>query len=231
MPRWAEDIGDRRPRQADLRPVVGAVSDRHAPPVGAVSDRDQILDQTQTHRRQIRPPQEFAEGFTLLELVIVITLVILLFLTAWNRLMPLRGDAEAAHVVSVIGTLRSALGMVASEQVMEGGLEALTELADTNPMALLQQTPDNYIGTRPGDIPPGSWYFDDDSATLRYRVRFPQYLAAAPQDPVELAWRIHVTGDDQPNGVHLAALDNPHWPGHSRALRELAAGTDPGPDE
>lgn len=219
MPHWAE---------RDTI-VTGAESGRELP---APATRIKAL---QANRCGLRPRGPICvythtqAGFTLLELVIVITLVIVLFLTAWNRLVPLRGDAEAAHVIGVVGNLESALGIVASETVLHGGLESLAELADSNPMALLQQTPGNYLADRPGEIPPGAWYFDRDSATLRYRVRFPQYLAGAPPAPAELGWRIHVTGDDQPTGVRLVALDdNPYWSGHSHSIRKLVSGIEPG---
>lgn len=176
-----------------------------------------IAGDRRPRRADLRP-----RGFTLLELIIVIILVALLFLTAYNRLMPLRGDAEAAHVTTVIGNLRSALGLAASERVMTDGVGALEELAGIDPVTLLQQVPDNYIGTAGASIPPGSWYFEPDARELRYRVRYPRYLEGAPNAPVDLAWRVRVIGEaGKPAGVHLAALDEIGWPGHSRALRDL----------
>lgn len=158
----------------------------------------------------------------MLELVIVIMLVIILFTVAFNRLMPLRGDAEASHVTGIVGSLRSALALAAAEKVTRGGLEALDELAAINPMSLLSERPDNYLG-EDAVPPPGNWYFDTASGELRYRVRFPEYLTDAPEDPVELAWRVELLGAGQARrGVHLTALDTHRWPGHSHALRELA---------
>jgi len=161
-------------------------------------------------------------GFTLLELVLVIILVIVLFSIAFDRLMPMRGDAEAAHVTGVVGGLRSALALTSAEKVTLQGLEALDELVGINPMTMLAEQPDNYLGedARPE---PGSWYFAAEAEELRYRVRYPEYLAGAPEPPVELAWRIELLGDgERRRGVHLVALEPWSWPGHSRALRELS---------
>lgn len=173
-------------------------------------------------------PGRTSRGFTLLELVIVISLVVLLFLTAYWRLLPLRGDAEAAHVATTIGTLRSNLGLVVAERILDDSLEGATGLAEANPMALLARPPGNYLGEiEPGqdaEIPRGSWYFDPASRELRYRVRYPQYLEDAPASgPVELSWQVRLAyadrntdgrydaEEDGLKGVHLRELDNPEW--------------------
>lgn len=168
-------------------------------------------------------------GFTLLELVIVIILVVLLFLTATWRLLPLRGDAEAAHVATTIGALRSALGLAVTERIVEESLDSAIELDSSNPMALLSQTPSNYIGEIEPDadsaIEAGRWYFDPAERLLHYRVRFPQYLEdPSIEPPVDLSWRVRLNyrdsdengafdaGVDSLRGIGLEALDNPGWP-------------------
>ncbi len=168
-------------------------------------------------------------GFTLFELIIVIVLVGLLFLIASWRLLPLRGDAEAAHVATTVGALRSALGLEVTERIVEDSLDSAAELDRTNPMPLLAEVPGRYIGevesAQEADIPPGSWYFERTSGQLRYRVRFPQYLAGPKREgPVELSWQVrlrYLDRDDdgryEPNadslrGIALEAMDNPRWP-------------------
>ncbi len=148
--------------------------------------------------RNTHPPG--IQGFSLLELVIVIILVVLLFTVALNRLAPLRGDAEAAHVATVIGSLRSAIGMEAASRVVREGPQGLAELEGINPMTLLQEVPEQYVGIRrtgqSNDIPAGAWYFDDDVGVLVYRVRFPQYLEDSPTAPVELRWQVRLQFED-----------------------------------
>lgn len=167
-------------------------------------------------------------GFTLFELIIVIVLVGLLFLIASWRLLPLRGDAEAAHVATTIGTLRSALGLEVTERIVEDSLASAATLDGANPMALLASQPGNYIGevasATAAKISPGDWYFERNSGQLRYRVRFPRYLADPPvEKPVELAWEIRLryvdrddngeydSNTDSLRGIALEALDNPKW--------------------
>lgn len=170
-------------------------------------------------------------GFTLLELVIVIVLVILLFLTAWWRLMPLRGSAEAAHVATTVGTLRSALGMHVAERIVTDSLGAVAELDGGNPMPLLEQPPVTYIGeieTSRADIAPGSWYFETQTGHLGYRVRHPQYLVEPPPEPVDLRWRIRVRRGGRQGSVRAVTLE----PLHARRWRPFNAEaelTDPKP--
>lgn len=185
--------------------------------------------------RSARQPYRAVQGgFSLLELVIVVILVALLFLFAFDRLMPLRGQAEGTQVASTIGALRSALGMEVAERIVDRGHEAIAKLEGSNPMTLLQQRPERYLGARTdpetSDIPGGAWYFDPDQGVLRYRVRFPQYLEGEPEPPVNLSWRVRLQYDDEGQtgrydpdtdtlrGVTLAPLDTHRWPDLPRRL-------------
>lgn len=166
----------------------------------------------------------------------VIILVIILFLVAFDRLLPLRGDAEAAHVATVIGGLRSAIGLEAAARVSREGLPALAELEGINPMTLLQDWPDTYIGETAGpdttEIDPGAWYFETGSEALVYRVRFPQYIEGEPESPTELRWRVTVQYEDtdgsgrfepesdRARGLRLEPLDTHEWPGKPRGRIE-----------
>lgn len=175
---------------------------------------------------EARPARRDQTGFTLLELVIVIILVILFFMTAWWRLMPLRGDAEAAHVATTIGTLRSALGLQVAERIVNDSLDAIAELDGSNPMQLLGQTPGRYIGeirSADPDTPPGTWYFEKESGRLGYRLRYPQYLVGSPEEPVDLYWQIRAQFSETNTGgmsdvkrgrvraISLKALHEQRW--------------------
>lgn len=168
-------------------------------------------------------------GFTLFELIIVVVLVGLLFLIASWRLLPMRGDAEAAHVATTVGALRSALGLEVTERIVHDSVDSAAELEGANPIPLLGRAPTNYIGevdsADRADIPTGSWYFDRATRQLRYRVRFPRYLAEPAVDrPVDLSWEVGLRyldrdddGDYDPRvdslrGIVFEAIDNPEWP-------------------
>ena len=147
------------------------------------------------------------EPLRLLQLVIIIILISLLILVAAWRVLPLRGHAEAAHVTTVIGGLRSAVGLTVAETVVRDGLAALSALDGSNPMALLQEWPERYRGPVLSDqratVPPGYWYFEPDTGRLGYRVRFTQYLAEPRQDPIHLRWRLTLGFDDLDGSGHF----------------------------
>jgi len=168
-------------------------------------------------------------GFTLLELVVVMILVGILFSVAAWRLLPLRGDAEAAHVATTIGTLRSALGLSLADHVLRGQYQALQTLDGSNPMDLMLETPERYAGIVSGRdigrVPPGHWYFIEESGLLGYRVRFPHYLLDSPADPVHLHWRVVMafdastdaaapeqTSGPRPIGLRLVPQQTHPWP-------------------
>lgn len=154
-------------------------------------------------------------GFTLLELIIVIILVVLLFLVAFDRLLPLRGQAEAAHVGSTVGTLRSALGMTTAQRVLDDGISQLSEMNGSNPMGLLAETPDNYIGeiesANDEEVQRGQWYFERATDRLGYRVRYPQYLEQPVDESVHLTWRVTLSFTDKDgNGAYDPGIDAVH---------------------
>lgn len=162
-----------------------------------------------------RPAPRSQRGFTLLELIIVIVLVVLLFLVAYDRLLPLRGQAEAAHVASTIGTIRSSLGLTVAQRVLEDGVSGLPEIAGGNPMNLLGSTPNNYMGEIESaddeQIPRGNWYFERATGKLGYRVRYPQYLLPPSNETVLLTWRVIISfTDNNDNGEYDPDIDAAH---------------------
>lgn len=112
------------------------------------------------------------QGFTLLEIVVVIILISILGLFSVDRLLSLRIAAERASVAQVIGNLRSALGLEVVRLALQGKMSAVAELENKNPIPLLAQAPVNYLGERDGDnvTDSGSWYFDKKQKALIYNV-------------------------------------------------------------
>ncbi len=154
-----------------------------------------------------------ALGFSLLELVVVVIAVAILMGVALDRLPPLVGRAQRAAFLQVRSDLQSALVLEAAERITRGESATLPELAAANPMALLLTPPANYVGAlatpRPEDLPPASWYFDDVSKTLAYRVGKHTRFAAqdGPERLIEL--RVAFVFDDRDaDGVFDAAGDD-----------------------
>lgn len=116
------------------------------------------------------------KGFTLLEMVIVITLIGFLAIIVLDRLWKYRIYAEEAAVIATVGNIRSALGLEVAQLAVRGHAYKIPSLANTNPMHLLTQKPYNYLGEFKGNtsiIETGAWYFDTTDKTLNYIVSFP----------------------------------------------------------
>jgi prepilin-type N-terminal cleavage/methylation domain-containing protein len=166
------------------------------------------------------------QGFTLFEMVIAITLVVLLYVTMMDRLMPLRGDAEAANVATIAGSLRSALGMEVADRLLHGEAASISELEGSNPMRLLAEIPENYLGevdgVNPANLPTGSWYFDSSAGELVYLVRYTDYFRTEMPGPPRMVFRVQLVHNerDQLAGVRLARMNSFVWT-QSADLAEL----------
>lgn len=125
-------------------------------------------------------------GFTLLEMMIVASLIAILFVVALDRIWILRIEAERVAVAQVVGVLRSALGIEVARRVLRSGVETLAELDGANPMELLAQLPPGYRGSlssgQAGSVQRGEWYFDTDNRLLVYRVRFAEAFHSEAAD-------------------------------------------------
>lgn len=133
---------------------------------------------------------------SLLELLTAGVLAAMLVGVFLTRILPLQGEAESIHVTSIIGEVRGALGLEMARRVIADGLEGLTVLVGSNPMRLLAQPPDNYLGSvEPTAVEAGQWYFHARTGQLRYRVRHDGYSGWFDNGATELSWRIERRAD------------------------------------
>lgn len=151
-------------------------------------------------------------GFTLWELIVVVSLVVILFAVALENLLPLRGAAERAQVLHTVGSLRSALGLQATERVVTEGREGLVKLAEENPLEWLAITPAVADANMIGEIPRGHWSWLPQSSILAYRLSYPEYVDGAFQGEW-LRFTVTLARSDEgdPRGLALRALDSARW--------------------
>ena len=151
-------------------------------------------------------------GFSLLELVIVIVIISVLMVFAMSRLLALMADAERASMETVAGTLRSAIGMKIAESIVKSKVSELPGFEGSNPMALLAETPRNYLGeldgADPATLEDGNWYFDKRDKTLVYLVRHKGYFSGGLADPPRARFSLTlVYSDRKGNGVFDPGVD------------------------
>ncbi len=133
-----------------------------------------------------------SRGFSLVELLVVVIAVGILAGALLERVLPLIGRAQRAAFVQVRVDLQTALLLEAAERITRGEAATLPSLAAANPMTLLLSPPANYLGSfasPPENVPAATWYFDEHSHRLVYRVgRYARFdpLGGPPQR-IELA--------------------------------------------
>ena len=148
-------------------------------------------------------------GFTLLELVVVIVIIGTLLVFAINRLLPYIDEAERVAVLSVESQLKNTLVMEAAQRIVRGQSQSIAELERSNPMALLLQAPDNYVGEwRAGSVPERRWYFDPVSRRLVYKTGEPWTPALRDRRFEDPQFEVRVIfADRDADGVFDAAKD------------------------
>lgn len=166
------------------------------------------------------------KGFTLLEMVIVITMIGYLAIIILDRLWKYRIYAEEAAVTATVGNIRSALGLEVAKLAVRGQAKNIALLDKTNPMLLLAQKPYNYIGEfkNNNDINKTSvWYFNTQEASLNYVVNYPNNFKSNVKGIKRTRHQLKVIftdqnnnkrfdrGTDNINGLDLIANEPYHW--------------------
>jgi prepilin-type N-terminal cleavage/methylation domain-containing protein len=121
-----------------------------------------------------------SKGFTLLELIVVITIIVFLMGLFMNRMMFYQEQAEKTAMEQVVAAVQSALALEFGEILTRGKPSDAAALAQDNPMNMLQKIPRNYSGEfydpAPQAVAPGNWMFDLKSRDLIYVVRDGNYF-------------------------------------------------------
>ena len=115
-----------------------------------------------------------AKGFTLIELIVVITIMVILSSVLLTRIYYYQERAEKAAMEQVASALQSALTLKHARLITQGLESNATLLAAENPMNWLAKIPSNYAGefydVTPRAVAPGNWVFDLKTRNLIYVV-------------------------------------------------------------
>jgi prepilin-type N-terminal cleavage/methylation domain-containing protein len=117
----------------------------------------------------------FQTGFTLLELIIVIVIIVTLMALFMNRMAFYQEQAEKVAMEDVAGAIQSALTLQYGKLLTRGKPSDVAALAEDNPMNWLQKRPGNYAGEfyepTSQSVEPGNWVFDLKTRDLVYLIR------------------------------------------------------------
>jgi len=118
--------------------------------------------------------QHSVKGFTLLELIVVISVIAILAGSLLSRIPYYQEQAEKAVLEQTAGAMQTALTIRVGSLMVHGAAseKELKALASDNPINWLQPKPKNYAGEffnpTPQAVAPGSWMYDLKSHNLIY---------------------------------------------------------------
>lgn len=114
------------------------------------------------------------KGFSLFELVVVISIVAVLAGIFLSRVLYYQEQAEKTAMLEVVGVLQTALILQYGDILTRGKTSDIPFLKNDNPMNWLQQKPRNYAGEyfdpTPLSVESGNWVFDLKSRNLIYVI-------------------------------------------------------------
>jgi len=163
-------------------------------------------------------------GFTLFELIVVITIISVLAVFALNYYRKLLIEVEQSTLEYNLGSLRSALSMRFAENFVAGKTQDLIVLVGSNPMELLAEKPKNYLGqiSKKDEQPvdPGHWYFDSDSKLLVYLVKNPEHFSSSLSGTPRIRFKLNPVYSEKLSagqkikyisGLELKSVEPYHW--------------------
>lgn len=164
-------------------------------------------------------------GFTLFELVLVITIVGVLIGVMFNRLLFYQEATEKTVMEQTASIISSALNIQMAALIARDRIEDIPKLAQRNPMDWLAKKPKNYYGEyydpKPGEIPPGNWYFDLKDHNLVYLVERGTYFIPGPDGRKWIRHKVSLVyneprpgeerGEKEIGGVSLDVVGSYSW--------------------
>jgi hypothetical protein len=162
-----------------------------------------------------------------LELAIVILLIALCFTWFLHRMNYMAALAEATALDLTVRNLKTGVMTAAAAGILGNRTDAMTRIAEGNPVGRAIEPPPGYIGAVrgavPGSIHAGQWYFDEDQRWLVYHIVNADYFVNAGEGPARVRIQLQLiyndvnqngafdAGTDQPEGVSVVVLDRPTW--------------------
>jgi hypothetical protein len=146
---------------------------------------------------------------------LMVALIVIVGTVFFDKANQVRGQAEAAAIQSVLGTLRVALVVDQVKAQSDSGT-GRAPVRQRNPFALLPTPPANYFGETPANAtaahlpgPPGSWTFSAACDCIAYVPLNDQWFSSASGDTVAY-FQIKDQGDGP---LQLVKRETYYWRG------------------
>ncbi len=167
----------------------------------------------------IRMRRSRAQGFTLFELVIVISIIGILAAALVTRLDRTAEFAEKTSMEYTAATLNEALLLEFAHHIVDGSRREIPRMAQVNPMNLLARKPTNYLGEfRDSPAEPdqtGNWYYDLYAHELVYLVRrgdnFQADSTGSKRVRYKIGFELAEADSQTPVGVVLTPVEAYKW--------------------
>lgn len=166
-------------------------------------------------------------GFSLLELVVVASILAIFAGILLNRMLYYQEVAEKTNMEATVKALQSGLRYEMARALMAGQEIDYQQLSRENPMNWLEVRPPNYVGAFSGSPPEGassgSWYFDLSSRILVYRIGSGRYFIPDSHNLKQVRFRLvlsygGIQGEraigDSPmaaSGIKLSVIEPYRW--------------------
>lgn len=145
-----------------------------------------------------------SDGFSVLELVVVVAVISLVAFVALQQFYKLLVDVERSSLELDLTTFRGALILQVADYYAKGKLAELKTLVDSNPIDLLPDKPENYLGIlnegNLHDAKRGSWFYDDQSHVLVYLVKNSLFFETPLVSPARISFRVEPVYSDNSSG-------------------------------
>jgi prepilin-type N-terminal cleavage/methylation domain-containing protein len=170
--------------------------------------------------RDRRPAQR---GFTMLELVISITVIGILSAIFLERSLTYQEYGEQTAMEVSLRNMRSGLRLKVADLMTRDQMNRVGELLDQNPVHWLPPPPPNYLGELrnpdPSRLAPGNWYFDAERKEVVYVPQRRRYLKIDNPAERTLRFRVEATkrgaigalSGERTEGLALVPLVNYQW--------------------
>lgn len=142
-------------------------------------------------------------GLTLLEVAVTVLVISIVGLVALHYYYKLMVDIERTTMERDLSAMRSAIGLQVAAHYAGGRMAELAGWTGGNPMVLLVEPPENYVGVIEQvdlELKKGSWYFDKSRGVLVYLARNRIYFESELERPARAEFRLEALYKERQSG-------------------------------